>query len=87
LPRASRVTCGGCRTSAPSILFLFVNRRPAPSPRAAPGIACGPARRCPPGPLRARQHSGAPLPNHRRSVAAPATYRRNAAWTAAAVEL
>ena len=44
MPRASRTTSGGCRTSALSITLWFVNRRPAPSPRAAPGIACGPAR-------------------------------------------
>jgi len=53
------------------------------------GIACGSARRCPPGRLRARSReaSDAPLANRRRSVAAPAAYRRNAARVAAAVEL
>ena len=35
----------------------------------------------------ASETSGTPLPNHRRSPAAPTTYRRNAARTAAAVEL
>ncbi len=89
MPRASRTTSAGCRTTARSISLWLVNRRPAPSPRAAPGIACGSARRCPPGPLRARSReaSDAPLANRRRSVAAPAAYRRNAARVAAAVEL
>ena len=35
----------------------------------------------------ASETSGAPLTNHRRSLAAPTTYRRNAARVAAAVEL
>ena len=86
-PRAGRTICGGCRTTTPSISRWLVNSRPAPSPRAAPGRARGPAWRCPREPPRARS------PEHRRTsplddrTARMATYRRNAARVAAAVSL
>ena len=81
VPRASRTTSAGCRTTVPVISLWSVNSRHAPPPRAAPGIACEPVRRCALGPLLApsRATFHAPALHHRRSVAAPTTYRRNAA--------